>query len=70
MYFSDDRLEAACAATYKLQVSNDGTTWTEPSVVIEVRSLGRGSTGKLRQPSFVGVRRDLEPADLEEVTDA
>lgn len=48
----------------------DGTTWTEPSVVIEVRSLGRGSTGKLRQPSFVGVRRDLEPADLEEVTDA
>lgn len=26
--------EAACAATYKLQVSNDGTTWTDATDVI------------------------------------
>ena len=47
-----------------------GTTWTEPTVVLEVRSLGRGDTGKLRQPSVVGVRHDLDPADLHEVSDA
>lgn len=41
-----------------------GATWTEPTLVLDVRSLGRGATGKLRQPSFVGVRTDLEPADL------
>lgn len=46
-----------------------GATWVEPEVVLEVASLGRGSTGKLRQPAYLGLRTDLTPADLHEVTD-
>ena len=47
-----------------------GAVWVEPTVVVEVQSLGRGSTGKLRQPAYLGLRSDLTPADLHEVTDA
>jgi len=47
-----------------------GAFWVEPSLVVEVQSLGRGSTGKLRQPAYLGVRTDLTPADLHEVSDA
>ena len=47
-----------------------GATWVEPRVVVEVQSLGRGSTGKLRQPAYLGVRTDLTPDDLHEVSDA
>lgn len=47
-----------------------GAVWVEPTVVVEVQALGRGSTGKLRQPAYLGVRTDLTPADLHEVTDA
>lgn len=48
----------------------DGTIWVEPTVVVEVRALGRGSSGKLRQPAYLGVRSDLRPEDLAEVDDA
>ena len=47
-----------------------GTRWVEPTLVVEVRALGRGSSGKLRQPAYLGLRGDLEPSDLEEVGDA
>ncbi len=47
-----------------------GTRWIEPALVVEVRALGRGTTGKLRQPTYLGLRGDLEPSDLEEVGDA
>lgn len=47
-----------------------GATWVEPRVVVEVQSLGRGSTGKLRQPAYLGLRTDLTPDDLHEVSDA
>ncbi|KGN41434.1 non-homologous end-joining DNA ligase [Knoellia aerolata] len=46
-----------------------GATWVEPRVVVEVQSLGRGSTGKLRQPAYLGLRTDLTPDDLHEVSD-
>ncbi|MDO5502934.1 MAG: non-homologous end-joining DNA ligase [Actinomycetia bacterium] len=42
-----------------------GAVWVRPEVVVEVRSLGHSSGGRLRQPSFIGVRSDLNPADLE-----
>jgi bifunctional non-homologous end joining protein LigD len=45
-----------------------GAMWVEPTVVVEVQSLGRGSTGKLRQPAYLGVRTDLTPDDLHEVS--
>ncbi|MGZ4453554.1 MAG: non-homologous end-joining DNA ligase [Nocardioides sp.] len=45
-----------------------GTQWTEPLLVVEVETHGLGtglaSGGRLRQPSFQGVRADLTPADL------
>ena len=46
-----------------------GATWVHPQLVVEVQSLGRGSTGKLRQPAYLGVRTDLTPDDLHEVSD-
>lgn len=40
--------------------------WVEPRVVVDVRYLGRGDSGRLRQPVLRGVRADLEPADVRE----
>jgi bifunctional non-homologous end joining protein LigD len=41
-----------------------GTRWVEPRIVIDVESLGLGTQGRLRQPSYQGVRHDLSPEDL------
>lgn len=41
-----------------------GTRWVEPVVVIDVESLGFSGGGRLRQPSYQGVRVDLTPEDL------
>jgi bifunctional non-homologous end joining protein LigD len=46
------------------KVDAQGTTWLVPEVVVEVASLGFTPAGRLRQPSFLGVRSDLLPADL------
>lgn len=43
-----------------------GTHWVEPVVVVDVESLGMTNDGRLRQPSYQGMRSDLTPADLEE----
>jgi bifunctional non-homologous end joining protein LigD len=41
-----------------------GTIWVEPTVVVEVRSLGLTPQERLRQPSYCGIRADLLPQDL------
>jgi bifunctional non-homologous end joining protein LigD len=45
-----------------------GTRWVEPLVVVDVETHGRppvpGQDGRLRQPSYQGVRTDLSPDDL------
>jgi bifunctional non-homologous end joining protein LigD len=41
-----------------------GTTWVEPVLVVEIESLGPSAQGRLRQPSYVGMRADLSPQDL------
>jgi bifunctional non-homologous end joining protein LigD len=42
-----------------------GTTWVRPEVVVEVESLGlTPREGRLRQPAYTGIRRDLTAADL------
>lgn len=42
-----------------------GATWLAPEVVIDVASLGlTPGDGRLRQPSYQGVRPDLRPDDL------
>ncbi len=47
-----------------------GTTWVEPTVVVEVQALELTDQHRLRQPAYLGVRTDLSPADLEELGDA
>ncbi len=41
-----------------------GTHWVEPRVVVDVEALGLAAQGRLRQPSFRGVRPDLDPEEL------
>src|SRR3954469_16629939 len=41
-----------------------GTNWVRPELVVEVESLGLTPGGRLRQPAYIGVRRDLTGADL------
>jgi bifunctional non-homologous end joining protein LigD len=45
-----------------------GTHWVEPLVVVDIDTHGRpprpGKEGRLRQPSYQGVRTDLDPDDL------
>ena len=43
-----------------------GTRWVEPEVVVEVRTLELTGQHRLRQPTYLGVRRDLTPVDLQE----
>jgi bifunctional non-homologous end joining protein LigD len=44
-----------------------GATWVRPAVVVEVASLGMTPQRRLRQPSFLSVRRDLRAEDLLDV---
>ena len=46
------------------KVDAQGTTWVRPEVVVDVACLGLTPGGRLRQPSFIGVRADLLPEDL------
>lgn len=43
-----------------------GTTWVRPELVVEVAALGLTGGGRLRQPSYQGIRVDLSPTDLKE----
>jgi bifunctional non-homologous end joining protein LigD len=46
------------------RIDAKGTTWLRPEVVVDIQSLGVTRGGRLRQPSYQGVRHDLSPADL------
>lgn len=48
------------------RVDATGTVWVRPEVVVEIAALGTTPGGRLRQPSYQGVRFDLAPADLGE----
>jgi bifunctional non-homologous end joining protein LigD len=41
-----------------------GAHWLEPRLVVDVRNTGHTDGGRLRQPVVLGVRPDLEAADL------
>ncbi len=43
-----------------------GTRWVDPVLVVDVESLGFSGQGRLRQPSYRGLRSDLTPDDLRE----
>ncbi len=42
-----------------------GATWVHPVLVCDVRSLGVTGGGRLRQPSYRGLRPDLSPGDVD-----
>ncbi|MFZ1411366.1 MAG: non-homologous end-joining DNA ligase [Micropruina sp.] len=42
-----------------------GARWVEPFLVVDVEALELSPSGRLRQPTFRGVRPDLTPDDLE-----
>jgi bifunctional non-homologous end joining protein LigD len=46
------------------RVDAKGTTWVRPEVVVEIAALGMTPGMRLRQPSYLGVRRDVGPQDL------
>lgn len=41
-----------------------GARWLRPEFVVDVESLGLAGQGRLRQPTYRGLRPDLTPADL------
>ena len=41
-----------------------GARWVRPVLVVDVEALGTSRQGRLRQPSWCGVREDLSPDDL------
>jgi bifunctional non-homologous end joining protein LigD len=41
-----------------------GASWVEPTLVVEIESLGPSPQGRLRQPAYLGIRSDLTPGDL------
>ena len=47
------------------KVDAKGTTWVRPELVVEIASLGLTPGDRLRQPSYLGTRADLDPDDLE-----
>lgn len=42
----------------------DIARWVEPTVVVEVRTLGDAGQSRLRQPTFLGIRADLTPEEV------
>ena len=48
------------------RVDVEGTIWIDPVLVVDVEYLVVTSDGRLRQPSYRGLRGDLRPADLME----
>jgi bifunctional non-homologous end joining protein LigD len=42
-----------------------GAVWLRPEAVVEIAALGVTDGGRLRQPSYQGLRPDLTPADVE-----
>ena len=46
-----------------------GVTWVRPELVVDLRALGESAGGRLRQPSYVGLRPDLTPDDVLEASD-
>jgi bifunctional non-homologous end joining protein LigD len=46
------------------RVDSAGAVWVDPQVCMEVRHLGHGGNGRLRQPVLRGLRTDVSPEEL------
>lgn len=50
--------------------ADSDVSWTDPEVVVDVRAVGLGADGLLKQPSYQRLRPDMDPeAILEEIPD-
>ena len=58
------RIDASPFSDEIPRVDAEGTLWVRPEVVVDVQSLGLSAQGRLRQPSYRGLRPDLSPRDL------
>ncbi len=45
--------------------SSRGVHWVKPTLVVAVEYVERTRDGLLRQPSFVGIREDMEPEEVD-----
>ena len=64
MYRRLKTLERKSCPFVKQPRTNERAHWVRPRVVVEVKFNEWTAEGKLRQPIFVGVRDDKEPADV------
>jgi bifunctional non-homologous end joining protein LigD len=64
MYRRLHPLERKTCPFVKQPRTNERAQWVRPRVVVEVKFNEWTADGKLRQPIFVGVRDDKEPADV------
>jgi bifunctional non-homologous end joining protein LigD len=77
--FSSRQLEELLALLQKLEIAQSpfapsatlprlrGLHWVQPTLVVEVKYAERTRDGLLRQPSFLGLREDVAPEEVEPV---
>src|SRR5690349_12615002 len=46
------------------KVDAKGTVWVRPEVVVDIAALGMTPAKRLRQPSYLGVRTDVDPREV------
>lgn len=75
--FSNRQLEQLHALLQKREIAESpfapspsmpnarGAHWVQPTLVVEVRYVEHTRDGLLRQPSFLGIREDVEPEQVE-----
>ncbi len=62
-----DEIDHSPFAPSPMLPSSRGVHWVKPTLVVEVEYVERTRDGLLRQPSFVAVREDVEPGEIESV---
>ncbi len=60
-----DEIDHSPFAPSPMLPNSRGVRWVKPTLVVEVEYVERTRDGLLRQPSFVAVREDVEPGEIE-----
>lgn len=60
----NDQAVATCPFDDVPGVDAAGAMWVRPDLVVDVESLGLAGGGRLRQPTYRGLRADLTPTDI------
>ncbi|BBI98931.1 ATP-dependent DNA ligase [Ferrigenium kumadai] len=62
-----DEIDHSPFASSPMLLSSRGVHWVKPTLVVAVEYVERTRDGLLRQPSFVAVREDVEPGEIESI---